>query len=697
MLETLSRFIVKWRWLVIGFWLIAGALIVSLSPSIQDYTNNDQASFLPSSYESAEAQQLAKDAFPQSSETSALIVFKRADSKPLTTEDKAAIANGVAGLNARRITNVKAAVTSEQQLAPDGKVQLAQVALDGVPQDEATVVAIKDVRNYLGPTFQNSGISHEVTGQVAILADTEESFMKAEKIVGIATIMMIIVLPAIIFRSPIAAFLPAVAVGIVFLISNSLLALAAKIFEFELSAQLNSLLVVVLFGIGTDYILFLLFRYRERLRYGDHTRGAVSFSLSRAGEAIFSAALVVIAAFSALFFAKLGSLSALAPGLVISVSVMLLASITLVPALVAIVGEKIFWPSKKWMTAPQGSISGNIGRFVARRPGSVSLTVILLLISLASGVFSYKADFNIASSLPDNVESVQAVESLKASFPAGAASPTIVYVFGNQQLDQAQLGTLAGDLNQTEGVASTTPPQLSPDGKSANIAVILNEDPSSDKALNDVSGPIRDTAHSSNISGKVLVGGETATFADIRSATNRDLSVILPIAAGLIFLILAILLRSLVAPILMLLIVGLVYAATLGTATYLFTGIGGASGLTFFLPIILYVFVVAIGTDYNILVATRLREEISVGHNPRKAADMTIEHSAATVVSAGVILAGTFLALAFTGISLLSQMGLSVSIGIALAAFLASIILLPSLSAIIGRRFWWPGRGHSKE
>ncbi|PJE65317.1 hypothetical protein COU91_02250 [Candidatus Saccharibacteria bacterium CG10_big_fil_rev_8_21_14_0_10_47_8] len=696
MLKSFGQFIVKWRWLVIGTWSIAGALIVSLSPNIQDYTNNDQASFLPSSYESAEAQKLAKEAFPQSGESSALIVFKRTDNKPLTADDKTSITQGVTGLNAQKIDKVKGAITGQQQLSPDGKVQLARASLSGQPRDEKTLDAVKAVRSYLSDTFSGTGIEHATTGQVAVLLDTQDSFSKAQKIVGIVTILLILVLPGIIFRSPIAAFLPVVSVSIVFLISNSVLALAAKIFDFELSAQLNSLLIVVLFGIGTDYILFLLFRYREKLRSGNHTRGAVSFALSRAGEAIFSAALVVIAAFSALFFAKLGSLSALAPALVISVSVMLIASLTLVPALLAIVGERIFWPSKKWMSAPQGSISKNVGGFVARKPGTVSVAVLILLIALSSGIFSYKGDFDIASSLPENVESVQALNSLKASFPEGASSPTNVYVFGSDPLDQNRLGELVANLNNTRGVANTLPAQLSPDGRSANITVILKEDPSSDKALGDVAGPIRDTAHAADIPGKILVGGETATFADIRAATNRDLSVILPVAAGLIFIILAILLRSLAAPIVMLLIVGLVYAATLGTATYLFTGIGDAAGLTFFLPIILYVFVVAIGTDYNILTATRLREENTEGHDPRKAADMTIEHSSATVISAGIILAGTFLSLAFTGISLLSQMGLSVSIGIALAAFLASIILLPSLSALIGKRFWWPSSGRAR-
>jgi RND superfamily putative drug exporter len=182
-----------------------------------------------------------------------------------------------------------------------------------------------------------------------------------------------------------------------------------------------------------------------------------------------------------------------------------------------------------------------------------------------------------------------------------------------------------------------------------------------------------------------------AVFADIEAASNRDLRIIFPIAAAFILVILAVLLRSLVAPIFILLGVGLGYLATLGATTMFFLRIGSDPGLIFFIPLFMYIFVVAIGTDYNILTITRLKEEIGAGNNPRQAADLTVEHSSATVGSAGLILAATFGSLALAGVSFLTQMGVAIASGVILAAFVVAPYLIPSISALIGYAIWWPG------
>ena len=185
--------------------------------------------------------------------------------------------------------------------------------------------------------------------------------------------MLILLLVGGIFRSPIAAVLPLATIGLVFLLSTSLVALRSDTFGFEVDASLTSLLIVVLFGIGTDYILFLLFRYRERLRAGDESRAAVAFSVRRVGQAVASSALVVIIAFLALLLARLGFFRTMAPGLVISVAVTLLASLTLIPAAIALVGPRVFWPSKRWQTAPTGTTFKRLGQLIARRPGRMAL------------------------------------------------------------------------------------------------------------------------------------------------------------------------------------------------------------------------------------------------------------------------------------------------------------------------------------
>ena len=238
------------------------------------------------------------------------------------------------------------------------------------------------------------------------------------------------------------------------------------------------------------------------------------------------------------------------------------------------------------------------------------------------------------------------------------------------------------------------PAERGADPKVARISVLLDENPVSNEAIELVREDLRDAVHAAAPPGThSVVGGTTAIFADINTANNRDLSVILPVAALLIALILALLLRSLVAPIYLVIAVLLNFAATLGATVYVFQGLRDQPGVTFQLPIILYLFVVAIGTDYNILMIARLREEAREGKEPRDAAAIGVEHAGPTVAAAGLILAGTFAVLMLAPISFLQQMGFAVALGIVLSAFVMSMFLVPALTALIGHAAWWPGHG----
>jgi RND superfamily putative drug exporter len=693
MMQRLGEFIVKRRWWVLGGWIIAAILIVGLAPPISSIQSNDQSSFLPKSYESVQAGDVSKKLSADDDAPTDIVVFKSQSGVALTDTQQAKITSIVDDLNTQNLPEVKSITTSEEQLAPSKKAQLATITYKGNADDEKTIDAVKTAREALNKATSDTGMEAGLTGGESISYDTQDSAKKAEAIVGIGTILLVMLLPAFIFRSPFAGLLPVFAVGIVYTVANSLISIAGHVFDFHMSQQLSILFTVVLFGIGTDYILFLLFRYRERLRTGDHTREAVGYALTRAGEAILSAALVVLTSFIALFFADFGIFSSLAPGLVICVAVMMIAALTLVPALVAIVGEKVFWPSKAWMVqAEKPTYSKKIGQAVAKYPGRIGGVVIVVLAILSVFAFNFKADFSSFSQPPKNTPSAEAYNDLTAAFPAGQLAPTQVYITGSQKITDEQLEAIDAKLTTTQGVSVVFPSGMSEDGKTASLTVVLKNDPYSSQAINDISGPIRNAAHSFNNSDtKVYVGGATAAIADVQKVTDRDLRVIFPIAAAFIFVILALLLRSLVAPIALLLCVSLGYAATLGVTVLIFQNIIGDPGLISFIPLFMYIFVVAIGTDYNILTITRLREEIMEGHGPRKAADLTIEHSSATVVSAGFILAATFASLLLGGISFLSQMGASIAIGVSLAAFVIAPFLIPSIAAKLGYKIWWPG------
>jgi len=692
-MKAFAEFIVAKRWWIVGAWVVAAVLIVILSPSLSSIESTDQSSFLPSNYESVQASVVAKQFSSQSSAPTDIIVFKNKAGTKLSAADSTAITTVITTLNADHISKVATVVTSPQEVAPNGTAKLATIVYTGGAQDTDTINAVGGVRTALTKAVSGTNLYAGVTGGEAISYDTQDASKKALEIVSVGTLLLVLILPALIFGSPLAGLLPLIAVGLVYTIASSLIAAAGHAFNFQINQQLSVLFTVVLFGIGTDYILFLLFRYRERLRTGDHTIGAVVFALSHAGEAILSAALVVISSFAALFFAKFGIFSSLAPGLIICVAVMLVAALTLVPALVAIIGERVFWPSKAWKEAPQkASFTKRMGALVAKRPGAVTAAVVIVLGIIGAFAVAYKADFSSFSEPPAGTQSASAYDQLTSSFPPGILTPTQIYVTSSTALSSSSILSLAQKLQATTGVAAVYPPTYTADNKTAELTLVLKDSPYSSSALDAITGPIRTTAHSIDSSTvQAYVGGASSSIADVGAVTNRDLKVIFPIAAAFIFIILGILLRSLVAPIVLLLCVSLGYVTTLGATVIIFQYFKGDSGLISFIPLFMYIFVVAIGTDYNILTITRLREEVKQGLKPHEAAEMTIEHSSATVISAGLILAATFGSLLLGGIGFLEQMGSSIAIGVALSSFIIAPLLIPSISALIGYAIWWPG------
>ncbi|MEJ0073633.1 MAG: MMPL family transporter [Candidatus Saccharibacteria bacterium] len=629
-----------------------------------------------------------------------ILVVQRQGGGKLTAADQAAVQTLASKLQAAKLSRIVAVNTSAQAVSKDGTAQTVQIVVKGqATGGSADVDLTNAVRAKVKTLVAGSDLQTGLTGAIAEDADSTGSFNTATKIVTFATFLLVIILPGIIFRSPVAAFAPVVAVSLVYTLSQSLIALAAKAFDFKISNQLSILYTVVLFGIGTDYILFLLFRYREKLRSGDRGRDVVAYALSRAGEAILSAALVVAAAFAALGVSDFGLFKNLAPGLVICVITMLLAVLTLIPAVIAIIGPKIFWPSKAWQKQPEGKVYKRIGGLVGRRPAAVALCALIILVVFASGYPKLKTSYDFTSSQPQTTESAKAYNTVSKLFSAGEISPTEVYLVSGTPLTMAQVQTVSDKLTKISRVTSGGTPELSSDSKTAQITVLLSGNPDAANTLDFVKDTFEPaaTAAGNSIGAKTYVNGESAAFVDVRSAVNRDLAVILPAAAIIIFVILFLLLRSFLAPLYLLISTALGFTATLGAAVYLFQSIQGNAGLIFFIPIMVYIFVVAIGTDYNILTMTRLREEVRAGLKPRAAADMTIEHSSATVASAGIILAGTFGSLALAGISLLGQLGFAVAFGILLSAFVIAPLLVPSVAALLGYKVWWPGHRPSRD
>ncbi|MEV0662498.1 MMPL family transporter [Actinomadura luteofluorescens] len=696
MFARLARFVVRHPWWTIVAWLVAAVLIIALSPKLT--TESDQGDFLPSKYESVQALHIAEKAFPQQEDTSSLIVVKRSDGQALTAQDTAKVNEAAKSLNAKKPPTVLGFATGPQAVAPNKAVQVIMVPMKGTSMDDNKKQgeAVKQIRKDLPTLLKSSGMEAKVGGDVAGFVDNEDSFNKSFEIVGIATFVLIIGLILLIFRAPLAAILPIVVITVTMQVAMGLIGTASKIFGFSGDDSLSTIILIVLFGIGADYYLFLMFRFRERLRAGDDKKTAMITAVERVGEVISSAAAAIAVTFLVLLLATFGVFSAWGPSLAIAVVVMGITSLTLFPALVSLLGTAVFWPSKAWKKQPKGRFSTAIGRGVGKRPALAAAASGLVLVVLALGTLGFKADYDFAAGFPQDTESAQATKDMEKGFPPGLTTPVQVFIKSQngQPVSQQQTQAFSKAVENAPGVGRVQPPVPGQDKTVARVDLVLKLNPASNKAISLVKDDLTPAVHKAAPEGtRTYVGGPTAIFSDINTVNNRDLSVILPVAAVLIALILALLLRSVVAPLYLVVAVLLGFAATLGSAVYVFQGAMGEAGVTFQLPIVLYLFVLAIGTDYNILMTARLREEAKEGHEPRKAAALAVQHGGPTVAAAGLILAGTFSVMMLAPVSMLQQMGFSVAIGIALSAFVMSTFLVPGLTAMLGHRAWWPGHG----
>ncbi|MDA8309906.1 MAG: MMPL family transporter [Actinomycetota bacterium] len=691
MFARLGRVVVRHPWRVIGLWVVAAVAIVALAPKLAATTS--EVSFLPSHYQSVQASDLQKHAFFDSATPAALVVVERRDGRPLTPRDVSWLERARRSLASRHLAAVGLVdppVVSANRLVgvigvqmPNAEGQLTTVQTD-------TVLAL---RSDVAALAKGSGLRAGVTGSAAQFVDQQKSGQTASKVVAIATIGLILALLLLIFRSPVIALLPVIAIGVVSQIADGLIASLSEGFGLHIDSTVSTLLIVVLFGVGTDYVLFLMFRYRERLRAGADAKAAMVQAITRVGPAIATAAGAVIIAFLALTLSSITLFRSLGPALAIAVASTLVAGLTLIPAIVSLLGTKAFWPSKAWQREPESARFRAIGDALARHPGRVAATSAAVLIALSVSALSFHPSFTLNSGKTASTESAVFQRVLLRGYAAGAASPTDVYLESTEHapIPAGALASFGHRLSRVRGVATVAAPRVAEHGTVADFRVVLTHRAQSDAAMSTVRGPLQRAADHAPRGTRPLIGGITSVYVDLQAAMGHDYALVFPVAAALILVILALLLRSAVAPWYLMGAVGLGFASTLGATVLVFQDARHESGLTFILPIVMYLFVVALGTDYNILMVSRLREEAAEGRDPRAAAAMAVRHAGPTIASAGLILAGTFASLVLAGGTTLSQMGFAISFGIAVAAFVMAMFLTPSLTALVGHLAWWPG------
>lgn len=695
MTRRLAKRVVAWRWYIIAGWIVLGAVLVSLAPSLTNFTSSGYG--LPGSYQSSQAETVATRDFPSVAAASGIIAVDARDNAALTASDLQKIDALATTLNGDHIESVRSVNTSPLFLAKNQTIQLVQVSMTGQPGDAGPNAAVKTLRSKTDAFLAGSGLQGQLTGNAAISVDQASSFVRAQNIISVATVLLILLLLALVFRSVIISFLPLLVVGLVHQMAQSLTTFFAQWFGFTVGTELAPLLIVVMFGVGTDYIVFMLFRYREQMGKGEDPHESLMVALCRAGEVILSAAVTVMLAFGALLVASIGQLRTLAPGLIIGVGLMLLAALTLVPALLSLLGAAVFWPTTPKPHDPaHRTRSERLGAVVAKRPGVVLVASVIVLVVLATGVFNLKVTYNQLAELPQSNPSTEAYNTIASAFPAGSLGPSQVFVTSSAPLNGTAVDALAAKLSHTQGVAEVLPVQYAAGNSAAMIELLLTNDPYSNQAIADMAGTIRAAIVDSVPGATVVTGGPTATLTDVKAALQIDTRNILLLALLVVAVMLAILLRALAGAAYLLIGILLTYIATIGVVAYVFISGLGYVGLDFTIPIVVYIFVIAVGTDYNILMATRLREEFQQGVEPHEAARIAIVEGAPAVTAAGIILAGTFASLLLTGIQLLEEIGAAVALGVLLASNVLATRIVPTLAALQGFHFWWPHHTHTK-
>jgi RND superfamily putative drug exporter len=691
------------KWIVIAVWVVAVIAMSPLGAKLADATSDETQSFLPDDADSTKVQELLDERFAGGETALGLIVYKRDGG--LTDADKEKIARDAQRVDDAIPVARPALVPFTEGAPPDLVSQNGDAAYTVVtiPLDFDNVPDWgKESREIVGDG--GGGLEVYVTGDLGLWADFEEVFADFDaKLLG-ATVLLVLVLLGAIYRAPLIAIIPIVVVALAYQVASGFIYLYADAGN-SVTSNSTSILIVLMFGVGTDYCLLLTSRYREELRRHENKHEAMAAALRRAGPALVASGCTVIAAMLCLLLADTGSTNSLGPTSAIGVAAVLLAGITLLPALLTATGRRGFWPRKAIVAyTPDHEVHERpgvwrrIGDRVLQRPGLALGATVLLFGVFALGLLSYKEDYSIGGFFKKDTESVDGFDVLGESFPQGALGPTSILVQrpGGDVTD-ADIAAARERVEGVDGVASVGQPERSEDGAIGKIDVTFDDDPYSEAALARV-GTLRDRLSDLPGGAVALVGAGSAVQEDFNVAAERDLRVIVPIALIVIGIILGILLQAVVAPVVLIATVLASFFGTLGLSVFFFIEIQGSRGVDASLPMFAFIFLVALGIDYTIFLMSRVREEART-HGTREGVLRALSATGPVITSAGVILAGTFSVLMTLPVTFAFNIGFMVAVGILLDTFVVRTIMVPAAVELLGDRVWWPstaqGGGHA--
>jgi putative drug exporter of the RND superfamily len=688
------------KWVILAVWIVAAIVMSPLGSKLSDVTTDDTESFLPSNAESTEVVRTLDHQFPAKETALALVVYQNKDG--LTPANFARIAADAEKIKAEpeKIPLIKSqppvlpALTGPSSKLVSANKQVAY-AVYTFPTDfdheSDWGKAMRDI------TDSDTGdVNVYVTGDVGFNTDADEVFSNIDTKLLLATTILVLVLLGAIYRSVLVAISPLIVVFLAYQFATGLIYLYAKSGA-TVSSNSTGILVVLMFGVGTDYCLLLVSRYREELRRFEDKHDAMQRAVRRAGPAILASGLTVTLAMLVLVFAESGNTKSLGPVAAISVFCAMLAGLTVLPAVLTIFGRRGFWPRRGTVDYdPQHAEvvhSGPWRRFgdkVLHRPGPALVVTAGVFLLGTLGLIAYKVDYSSTTFFKKSVESVEGFQVLSADFPAGTLSPTTVLVERDGAPVTPQDVQLAADkLKTVKGVAGTVPTeQVSTNGQIRVLDVILKGDPNDVSSL-DLVPKMRDSVENLAPGVTALVGGGTAINYDYNKATERDLKLIVPLALLVMAIILGILLQAIVAPLVLLASVVLSFACTLGISILFIRFVVGDAGFDASIPTFAFIFLVALGIDYTIFLMARVREEARK-HGTREGMLRAISATGPVITSAGVILAGTFSVLMTLPVTFTFDLGFMVALGILLDTFIVRTIMVPAAVELIGDKIWWP-------
>jgi RND superfamily putative drug exporter len=696
--------------LVVIAWFIITGVFGPLFGKLTSVQENNNSSFLPKGAEATQASEVIQTFSGKDSFNFPTLILFEGDVTPKTI---AAVNDHLVEVGSVTLGGTSAKISDYlapgQQItvfpAQDGKAILGNIPLDGnsiaklLPNDKPVLPAIVDaLRADIKPIAEANGLTHYVTGPGGLLGDLFGAFGTLDSSLLLTTLAVVAIILIVVYRSPILWIIPLISAMFALSTAGGIVYLLAKNNIIDVDGQSQGILSVLVLGAATDYALLLIARYREELHHHESRFDAMRAAYKGVWEPILASGSTVSISLLILLFSELTNTASLGPIGAIGIVCSMITILTLLPAFLLLFGRWIFWPRRPEFDGDDHVMTGTwnkVGKAIEKNPRRAWVIAGTFLLLLASASTTLKADgIGTVDTFTGNPESVVGQKLLLKHFPGGEGDPTQIVV----SVDK--IDAVSAAVKGAPGVTDVTPlldgfaipgqplPKIKIVDNKAILNVTLDKAPDSVEAGNDIP-KIRELAHAADATS--LVGGTSAVYFDVRTANGRDNRTIIPIILFVITLILGLLLRSILSAVLLLGTVVLSYFATLGVCALVFNHIFGFAGGDNSFPLFAFIFLVALGIDYNIFLMTRVREESQkIGTRAGVIKGLTV--TGAVITSAGIVLAATFAVLGLLPLVPLAEIGFAVAFGVLLDTIIVRSILVPALVHEIGPKVWWPSK-----